>query len=46
VAKIPKRTPEEKERSQRNLDRMYRLLEERVKEDERIAAEKAARDKR
>jgi hypothetical protein len=43
VAKMPKRTTEEKERSRRNLERMYRLLEERVKEDERIAAARASR---
>jgi hypothetical protein len=40
---MPKRTPEEKERSRRNLERMYRLLEERVKEDERILASHASR---
>jgi hypothetical protein len=46
VARIPKRTPEEKERSERNIERMYRLLEERVKEDERIRAAKAEREQK
>jgi len=44
VGKIPKRTPEEKRRVEENLARLYRLLEERVKEDERIRAAKAARE--
>jgi hypothetical protein len=44
VGKIPKRTPEEKQRGEENLARMYRLLEERAKEDERIRAAKAERE--
>jgi len=32
-------------RIQANLDRMYRLLEERLKEDERIRAAKAERER-
>ena len=44
MGKLPKRTPEEERRSEENLARMYRLLEERVKEDERIRAAKAARE--
>ena len=45
MGKITKRSPEEKARVQANLDRMYRLLEERVKEDERIRAAKAERER-
>ena len=44
MGKITKRSPEEKARVQANLDRMYRLLEERVKEDERIRAARAERE--
>jgi hypothetical protein len=44
VGKITKTSPEEKARIQANLDRLYRLLDERVKEDERIRAAKAARE--
>ena len=45
MGKPPKRTPEEKRRSEENLARMYRLLEERVKEDERIRAARAERER-
>jgi hypothetical protein len=41
MAKIPR---EQWDQSRRNLDRMYKLLEERVKVDERIAREKAERE--
>ena len=44
MGKITKTSPEERARIQANLDRMYRLLEERVKEDERIRAAKAERE--
>ena len=46
MAKSPKRTAEEKARVERNIERMYRLLEERVKEDERIRAAKAEREQK
>jgi hypothetical protein len=42
VAKIPKRTPEERERVRRNLERLYRIGELRLAEDEaRARAAKA-----
>ena len=45
MGKITTTSPEEMARIQANLDRMYRLLEERLKEDERIRAAKAERER-
>ena len=44
MGKIPKRTPEEKRAQEERLAHMYRLLEERVKENERIRAARAQRE--
>ncbi len=44
MAKIPKTTPEEWERMRRNRERLQRLLERRLAEEEKARAAKATDD--